>query len=67
MPRPRKPKPTPEAVILPELDDDEDEGSVIPDDDGWITLQSPPAEKEPKRVKGEGKPARRGGKHGSRE
>lgn len=39
MPRQRKPKP--KAVILPtELDDDDDEaGSVIPDDDGWITLE----------------------------
>lgn len=42
MPRPRKqPKPKPEAVILPpELDDeDAEEGSVMPDDDGWITLE----------------------------
>lgn len=39
MPRPRKPKP--QAVILPpELDDDDEEiGSVIPDDDGWIALE----------------------------
>lgn len=40
MPRQRKPKP--KAVILPpELDDDSDEeqGSVIPDEDGWITLE----------------------------
>lgn len=40
MPRPRKAKP--KAVILPpELDDDSDDetGSVIPDDDGWITLE----------------------------
>lgn len=38
MSRQRKPK----AVILPpELDDDADEehGSVMPDDDGWITLE----------------------------
>lgn len=37
----RKPK-APKAVILPpELDDDSEEehGSVIPDDDGWITLE----------------------------
>lgn len=40
MPRPRKQR-KPEAVILPlELDDDDEEaGSVIPDDDGWIALQ----------------------------
>ena len=40
MPRPRK-QPKQEAVILPpELDDDdEDAGSVIPDDDGWIALK----------------------------
>lgn len=40
MPRPRKAKP--QAVILPpELEDesDDDTGSVIPDDDGWITLE----------------------------
>lgn len=39
MPRPRKAKP--EAIILPpELDDDDEEvGSVMPDDDGWITLE----------------------------
>lgn len=39
MPRQRKPKP--EAVILPpEYDDiDEDAGSAMPDDDGWVTLE----------------------------
>lgn len=39
MARQRKPKP--QAVILPpELDDDDEEaGSVMPDDDGWITLE----------------------------
>lgn len=39
MARQRKPKP--KAVILPpEYDDiDEDTGSVMPDDDGWVTLE----------------------------
>lgn len=37
-----KPKPKPEAVILPpELDEDDDEfaGGGIPDGDGWIHLE----------------------------
>jgi len=49
-----KPKPTPEAVILPpDLDDDEESaGGGIPDDDGWIhlTAQEPKSEDDkPKR------------------
>lgn len=37
----RSAKQKPKAIILPpELDeDDEEAGSVIPDDDGWITLE----------------------------
>jgi hypothetical protein len=51
-----KPKPQPEAVILPpDLDDDEEHaGGGIPDDDGWIHLEG----KEPKR-EGDEKPKRR--------
>jgi len=63
MPRPRK-SPKPEAVILPpDLvdDDDAEAGSVIPDDDGWIHLESQPQEQEPKRGKGKAKPPQRGG------
>ena len=39
MPRQRKTRP--EAIILPpELDDDDEEaGSVIPDDEGWIAVE----------------------------
>lgn len=64
----RRAKPDPQAIILPpDLDDgDEEAGSVIPDDDGWISLESTPKDEEPKRGKGKDKPARRGGKHGSR-
>ena len=54
-----KPKPQPEAVILPpELDEDDDEfaGGGIPDGDGWIHLEA----KEPKSEdEGEKKPRRR--------
>jgi len=63
MPRQRKSPPKPEAVILPpDLDDDDDAetGSVIPDDDGWIHLESQPQEQEPKRGKRKGKPPRGG-------
>jgi len=52
-----KPKPTPEAVILPpELDDDDDEfaGGGIPDDDGWVHLKRKEAQRED-----EAKPKRR--------
>jgi hypothetical protein len=54
----RRAKPEPQAIILPpDLDDGDDEaGSVIPDDDGWITLESKPKEKEAKRGKGKDKP-----------
>ena len=51
-----KPKPKPEAVILPpELDEDDDEfaGGGIPDGDGWIHLET----EEPNRE--EEKPKRR--------
>lgn len=38
---PRKPKSAKAVILPPELDDDSEEenGSVIPDDDGWITLE----------------------------
>jgi hypothetical protein len=55
-----KPKPQPEAVILPpELDYDDDEesaGGGIPDDDGWVHL----GRKEPERE--DEKPKRRPGR-----
>ena len=39
MPRQRKPK-TKAVILPPEYDDiDEDTGSVMPDDDGWVTLE----------------------------
>lgn len=76
MARQRKPKP--EAVILPpEYDDvDEDTGSVLPDDDGWITLESAdgnvtasggdPVAGKAKRQSKAGNVARKAGRRGPR-
>ena len=55
-----KPKPQPEAVILPpELDEDDDEfaGGGIPDDDGWIHLRDGTKRKDESRE--DEKPKRR--------
>jgi hypothetical protein len=43
-----KPKPQPEAVILPpDLDDDDEHaGGGIPDEDGWIHLEGKDAKSE---------------------
>jgi hypothetical protein len=48
-----KPKPKPEAVILPpELDDDEESaGGGIPDEDGWIHLEGKEAQREDEKPK----------------
>ena len=53
-----KPKPKPEAVILPPDLDDDDEcgGGGIPDEDGWIHLEG----KEPQREEAKPKPRRPG-------
>jgi hypothetical protein len=52
-----KKQPKPEAVILPpelDYDDDEHDGGGIPDDDGWVHLET----KEPER-EDDAKPKRR--------
>ena len=56
-----KPKPQPEAVILPPDLDDDDEcgGGGIPDEDGWIHLQGKDAPSEDDEAKPKRRPGRR--------
>jgi hypothetical protein len=54
----QQPPPAQDFILPADLEDDEeDAGSVIPDDDGWISLEAKPKEKEAKRGKGKNKPA----------
>lgn len=48
-----KPKPQPEAVILPpELDDDDEHaGGGIPDEDGWVHLERQEPQREDEKPK----------------
>lgn len=59
MPRKPKPKAEPPQAERPQftgldLEDDDEEGSAIPDDDGWVRLESEqPQRKGVRRGKGE--------------